>query len=103
MLPSSNEAATVVAKNIGGSVKNFARMMNRKARKIGCRNTFYENPHGLDTRRNHTTAYDTALIARYILKSDTTSLVRKAMNTRSYFFRTSKGRGYRLNTTDRML
>lgn len=103
MLSSSNEAATVVAKNIGGSVKNFARMMNRKARKIGCRNTFYENPHGLDTRRNHTTAYDTALIARYILKSDTTSLVRKAMNTRSYFFRTSKGRGYRLNTTDRML
>ena len=43
MLPSANDAATVIAEDIGGSVEGFASMMNQKAREIGCENTNFVN------------------------------------------------------------
>ncbi|HHZ12039.1 MAG TPA: D-alanyl-D-alanine carboxypeptidase, partial [Acholeplasmataceae bacterium] len=43
---SANDAAVVFAEALGGSVANFARMMNRKAENIGCKNTSFKNPNG---------------------------------------------------------
>lgn len=71
MLESHNDSAVAVAEHIGGSVEAFAGLMNQKARDIGCRNTYFITPNGLDgtdeeTGKLHsTTAADLARIMRY--------------------------------------
>ncbi|MGE5652643.1 MAG: D-alanyl-D-alanine carboxypeptidase family protein [Bacillota bacterium] len=67
MLRSGNDAAMAIAEHIGGSQENFARLMNERAESIGCKNTSFQNPHGLDQKNHYSTAYDMALIARYAM------------------------------------
>lgn len=63
---SANDAAVVVAEHIAGSVENFARLMNRKAREIGMTRTTFRNPNGLPDREQKTTARDMAIMGRAI-------------------------------------
>lgn len=73
MLESHNDSAVAVAEHIGGSVEGFAQMMNQKAREIGCYETNFVTPNGLDaadkeTGKEHaTTAADLAAILRYCI------------------------------------
>ncbi|MGI6424926.1 MAG: D-alanyl-D-alanine carboxypeptidase family protein [Tepidanaerobacteraceae bacterium] len=67
MLNSGNDAAIAIAEHIGGSVQDFVKMMNDKAREIGAKNTTFVNPNGLTDEGHLTTAYDIALISRYAL------------------------------------
>ena len=71
MLESHNDSAVCIAETIGGSVEGFAALMNRKAEEIGCENTYYITPNGLDaedeTGIHHTTAKELALVMRYCL------------------------------------
>ncbi|MBQ8163703.1 MAG: D-alanyl-D-alanine carboxypeptidase [Clostridia bacterium] len=69
MLESANDAATAIAYEIGGSVENFASMMNETSKKIGAFDTNFTNPHGLDDDEHYTTAYDLAKIARYAMQN----------------------------------
>lgn len=48
MLESHNDSAVAIAEHIGGSVEGFTRMMNQKARDIGCYETYFITPNGLD-------------------------------------------------------
>ena len=48
MLESHNDSAVMIAEHIGGSVKGFAELMNAKAKKIGCKDTYFVTPNGLD-------------------------------------------------------
>ncbi|MGH7184884.1 MAG: D-alanyl-D-alanine carboxypeptidase family protein, partial [Pseudomonadota bacterium] len=65
LLRSANDAAVAVAEAYAGSVEAFAEEMNRKARRIGARNSHFVNPHGLNAADHYSTAHDLALIARY--------------------------------------
>lgn len=65
LLPSGNDAAYVSAIHVGGSMENFALMMNKKAKEIGCKDTNFVNSYGLDADGHLSTAYDTALIMSY--------------------------------------
>ena len=65
---SANDAAVAVAEYIGGTEENFVSMMNKKAKELGCINTNFKNPHGLDEENHYTTAYDLSLIARELIK-----------------------------------
>ena len=73
MLESHNDTAVAIAEHVGGSVEKFAEMMNQKARDIGCENTYFITPNGLDAadagngRRHTTTARDLAKIMRYCI------------------------------------
>lgn len=69
MLRSGNDSAVAIACNISGSVEEFAKLMNKKAKEIGARNTNFVNPHGLHDDQHYTTAYDLALITREALKN----------------------------------
>ncbi len=71
MLESANDAATAIAVEIGGSVPDFAELMNAKAHELGCDNTHFTNPHGLDSEAHYTTAHDLAMITREALKNET--------------------------------
>ncbi len=60
MLRSGNDSAVALAIHVGGSVQNFVDMMNDVAKKHGCNNTHFENPHGLHSQNHYTSAMDLA-------------------------------------------
>ena len=68
MLPSGNDAAVALACYVSGSVENFAAMMNSRAQALGCENSNFKNPHGLDADGHYSTARDLALITAEAMK-----------------------------------
>ncbi len=68
LLNSANDAALLIAENIGGSVDNFVEMMNEEARALGATNSNFVNPHGLTDESQYTTAYDMYLILNEAMK-----------------------------------
>lgn len=87
MLQSHNDTAVAIAEHIGGSVEEFAEMMNEKARELGCTDTHFVTPNGLDGRDvggvHSTTARDLARIMRYAVQNE---VFRKITQTRTYSF-----------------
>ncbi len=81
MLWSANDAAEFLAISVGGSIENFADMMNERAVRCGAVNTHFNNPNGLNDSRNKTTAYDLAMICREAMKNPD---FRKIVSTKSY-------------------
>lgn len=71
MLPSANDMAYAIAEHIAGSKDAFANMMNERALELGCVNTSFRNPHGLDEDGHLTCAADLARIMRAAIKSPT--------------------------------
>ena len=73
MLESHNDTAVAIAEAVGGSVENFADMMNGKAAELGCDDTYFLTPNGLDAedkesgKIHSTTAADLARILRYCI------------------------------------
>ena len=63
MLSSGNDAAVMLALHMGGTVENFAAMMNARAREIGANDTNFVTPNGLPAEGHYTTAHDLGLIA----------------------------------------
>ena len=86
MLRSGNDAAITLANNTFG-IERFIKEMNIKAKKLGMKNTSFQNVHGLDDEtKNYSTAYDMALLAKYAYKN---SKYRKIINTKKYYARSS--------------
>ena len=69
MLRSGNDCAVALALHVGGSIENFANMMNQKAKQLGCKNTNFVNPHGLPDENHYTSAYDLGLISCEAIKN----------------------------------
>jgi D-alanyl-D-alanine carboxypeptidase len=63
---SANDAAVVIAENLGGSEDNFAKLMTQKAHALGMSRTTYVNASGLPDDDQVTTARDQALLGRAI-------------------------------------
>lgn len=83
LLKSANEIGNGLAEHVSGSVSAFADLMNAKAKELGCKNTHFVNPHGLNNENHKTTPYDMALILRAAVANDT---FRKIDTTTSYEF-----------------
>lgn len=99
MLESHNDSAVVIAEAVGGSVEEFASMMNQKARDIGCFDTYFITPNGLDavvndTGRVHsTTAADLAKIMAYcVTDSPASEQFLEITQTISYDFTDADGK-----------
>ena len=71
MLRSGNDAAVALAEHVGGSVKEFAELMNEKAKELGLTNTHFVTPHGLDDANHYTTALELAKLTDYALENKT--------------------------------
>lgn len=66
---SANDGSIVLAEGAGGSVERWVRLMNRKARELGMRNSHFGTPNGwADGGRTFTTAHDLALLARALIE-----------------------------------
>jgi len=71
LIHSANEIGNIFAEHVSGSVENFAKLMNKKASELGCKNTNFTNPSGIHDENHYSTAYDMALIARYCMNNQT--------------------------------
>lgn len=122
MLQSYNDVAVAVAEYTGGilngdvspnenreesleDVRRFVDEMNRKAKEIGCKNTYFITPNGLDAEDDNgyhsSTAYDMALIGAYAVKNDK---ITDICTTRSFSYRElNNKRAGTVNNTDRFL
>lgn len=89
MLRSGNDSAIAIANHISGSVEDFAKLMNKKAKEIGALNTNFMNPHGLHHKDHYSSAYDLALITSYAFKNDIFKEISTSKN-----YRTSSAREY---------
>lgn len=70
MLRSGNDAAVALAESVGGSVSEFADMMNEKAKELHLTSTHFVTPHGLDNSEHYTTAVELAKIADYAMENE---------------------------------
>ena len=72
MLESHNDTAVAVAEAVSGSTAAFAEEMNQKAKEIGCTETHFVSPNGLDWEDedgpHETTAGDLARLLRYCIR-----------------------------------
>lgn len=85
LIPSGNDAALAIAETVGSQLiasgyatgatpeDAFVAAMNTKAAELGCTDTVFENPHGLDADQYagslHSTAADVARIVQYGMKN----------------------------------
>lgn len=81
MLISGNDAAVALSCIIGGKQERFVKMMNSKAKELGCDNTHFKNPNGLFDEEHYTTVRDMAIIAREAMKDST---FRKIVSTKEW-------------------
>ena len=92
MYKSGNDAAIAIAEDIGGSIEGFSKIMNDYAISLGLINSRFESPHGLDSSKHYTCAYDLALLTTKAMENElfcqicgTKSITRDVSNfTRDY-------------------
>lgn len=70
MFKSGNDAAIAIAEDIGGTVENFANIMNDFARSFGLLNSHFESPHGLDSAKHYSSAYDLAILTSKAMENE---------------------------------
>lgn len=93
ILRSGNDAAMTIARHTSGSVENFVKLMNEKARQLNLKNTIFNNPTGLDdTEENYSSVHDLALLYSYAYKNKTfreivgTLNYKASSDKKSYYF-----------------
>ncbi len=66
LLASANDAAKALAIEVSGTQKKFTKLMNARAKKIGCTNTHFANASGIKLGKiqSYSTARDIVLIAK---------------------------------------
>lgn len=64
LLVSSNQAGNALAEHVAGSRDDFVDMMNEKIKELGCTDSHFKNPSGLNDPEQIVTPYDMSLIAR---------------------------------------
>ncbi len=98
ILRSGNDAALIIANHAGGTVDNFVKLMNEKARQLHLTDTMFQNPTGLDdTTKNYTTVGDLANIYSYGYKNE---LFRNILKTKEYRTSSDKKSYYFKNRTE---
>ena len=102
LLYSANEVANALAEHVSGSIEEFAKLMNEKARALGCENSNFVNPSGLNDPDHYTCAYDMALIARAAYQNPT---LRTISGTPNYTIPPTKNcpEGQRISIGHKML
>lgn len=71
LVKSANDAAAALAEATAGSIDEFSKMMNQKAKELNLVNSHFDNPHGLPDSQNWSCAQDLSTIAQAVLKNET--------------------------------
>lgn len=101
MIPSGNDAALILADYVSdGDVPAFVDLMNQKAKELGCKNTHFTNPHGLQDKDHYTTAYDLYKITEAAI---TTPHFTEITNTTTYYLSLDTESESPVTTTNSMI
>lgn len=102
MLASANDVAYGVAEQVGGSIDSFVELMNQKAAELGCVDTHFVNPHGLQDENHYTSAHDMALIMKAAMENET---FKKISGTTQYIISPTNEaeNGYIVNNHHKMI
>lgn len=104
LMYSANDAANLIAENIGGSVEHFVEMMNEEAKRLGATNTNFVNAHGLTDEEHYTTPYDLYLIFNEAIKYETFSeIIQMTSYQTTYYDSKGKAKEVSYATTNRFL
>lgn len=97
IIKSANDVAYGLAEKLGGgSIDNFVFLMNKKAKRLGMKNTTFSNPHGWHDPKQYTTAYDMARLAIALRKYHPQYF--KLFSSKSFTFK-----GQKITTHNRVL
>ena len=69
-IASGNDAVIALSEKVGGSVENFVKMMNDRAKELGLSNTHFVNPHGLDANDHYSSARDMSIMGRELIQHE---------------------------------
>lgn len=101
MLESYNDVAVALAEHVGGSVEGFAALLNNKATELGCTNTHFVTPNGLDADGHYTTAMELCKLAAYAIQN---KKFIEITNTKEYSLsEINSGRVIQVNNKNRFL
>ena len=95
LLRSGNDAALQISEVVSETEEEFVKLMNKKAKEIGMKNTTFNNPSGLEENGgNISTAYDMALLTSYAMKNETYRMI---TGTRKYTLKTNMNNYFWVN------
>lgn len=108
MLESYNDCAYAIAEHVSGSVEKFADQMNKKAKEIGCTDSHFVTPNGLDAKdeggEHHTSAYDLCKIMSYCAwKSPMAAQFLELTQTKMHTFLSLSGTSYTVSNKNAFL
>lgn len=81
LLSSASDAANLLAEKTSGSIEEFVKLMNSRAKELGMNNTNFTNPTGSHDERHYTTAEDMSILARKAMENET---FREIVKSESY-------------------
>jgi D-alanyl-D-alanine carboxypeptidase (penicillin-binding protein 5/6) len=67
IIQSGNDATIALAERVGGSEPAFAQLMNEYSKRLGMKNSHWEDASGLPNANHYTTARDMAIMARALI------------------------------------
>lgn len=70
LINSGNDAGVAIAEHLGGSVETFSKNLNVYLKKLGLKDTHFENPHGLFHAKHVTSAKDLAILTQYAMENE---------------------------------
>ncbi len=86
-LTSGADATMAIATSIANTEEDFVKLMNKKAKELGLKNTSFENPVGLDSNNHYSTVNDVAILLKEALKN---KKFNKIYETKNYTFKNYK-------------
>jgi len=101
LIASANEASNALAEYLNGSASSFVSKMNEKAAALGCKDTHFNNCHGMPDENHYTTARDLFYIFREAYSHD---LFKTIIKTVSYTVpATEQSESRTLSSTNRLI
>lgn len=85
LICSGNDAANATAYLISGGTKQFASIMNERAKQIGMNNTHFVTPSGLDDDGHYSTAYDMAILGAEAIKNPVFLNICSSRSVKAYY------------------
>ena len=100
LVKSANDVARALARDTGGSLEDFAAMMNQRASSLGATSSHFVNPNGLPVDDQYSTAADMSKIAKAAYANPT---LRPIMATKYLSFRYADGHVHMLRNTNQTM
>ena len=100
LIKSANDAGIALAEAVAGSESKFARLMNKKARSVGAKNSNFKNSTGLPSKGQYSTAYDMALIIKAATRYP---FIKKILMKKNFSFKGSDGKKIKISSHNKLL